>query len=51
MIVVAEILEGDLGCGRKTSGKCCFRSKGKVLEGSNGLRWGGIQTVCCVVVE
>lgn len=28
----------------KINGKCCFRSKEKVLEGSNGLTWGSIQT-------
>lgn len=32
----------------KINGKCCFGSKEKILEGSNGLRWGSIQTVCCV---
>lgn len=29
----------------KISGKCCFRSKEKILEGSNGLRWGSIHTL------
>lgn len=28
----------------KINGKCCFRSKEKVLEVSDGLRWGSIQT-------
>lgn len=31
----------------KINGKCCFRSKEKI-EGSNGLRWGSIQTLYCV---
>lgn len=30
----------------KINGKCCFRSKGKVLEGSDGPRGGSIQMLC-----
>lgn len=35
----------------KINGKYFLRSKEKISEGSNGLRWGSIQAVCRVAME
>lgn len=35
----------------KINGKYFLRSKEKISEGSNGLRWGSDQAVCRVATE